>query len=76
MSGYCASVAPPTTMETTVFYSKELINLHKDTYQPVSRTYVCVVKYNSAYAVKNCVILGFLECMRKLGHVIVRICPL
>ena len=25
MSGYCASVAPPTTMETTVFYSKELM---------------------------------------------------
>lgn len=25
MSGYCASVAPPTTMETTVFFSKELM---------------------------------------------------
>ena len=25
MSGYCASVAPPTTMETTVFYSKEIM---------------------------------------------------
>lgn len=72
MSGYCASVAPPTTMETTVFYSKEImvetfkqITIYNNTYQPVSTTYVCVVKYNSAYAVKNCVILGFLECMRK-----------
>lgn len=72
MSGYCASVAPPTTMETTVFYSKEImvetfkqITIYKNTYQPVSTTYVCVVKYNSAYAVKKCVILGFLECMRK-----------
>lgn len=25
MSGYCASVAPPTTMETTVFFSKEVM---------------------------------------------------
>ena len=25
MSGYCASIAPPTTMEPTVFYSKEIM---------------------------------------------------